>query len=267
MALLPPDFMETVVAIGSKDEAGDTRWTGTGFLYRIVIDEDAGTGAVFLITNKHVVMTGKSEVPDWLYIRMNCEGTSGAIELPVGPDNWKFHQDADVAAVHINASLIRENQISFKCFNETLTPSKATDVGVSEGDGVFVLGFPQGNIGSEDRNFVIVRQGCVARIQDWLTGESQKILIDAPVYPGNSGGPVVLKPEAMSIQNTKSNNRSYLIGMVESYIPYRDVAISPQTNRPRVMFEENSGLANVVPGDVILKTIEMILADENIKRT
>lgn len=146
-----------------------------------------------------------------------------------------------------------------------LTADKANEIGVSEGDGVFVLGFPQGNIGTENRNFAIVRQGCIARVQDWLSKERQNILIDAPVYPGNSGGPVVLKPEPTAIQNTKSNNRASLIGMVESYIPYQDIAISPQTGRPRVVFEENSGLANVIPGDVILETIEGALASANSK--
>ena len=266
MALLPPDYMKTVVAIGSKNDAGETRWTGTGFLYREVVDEEANSGAVFLVTNKHVVVSDESPVPSWLYVRMNLEGTSGATELPISPDNWKFHQEADVAVVLLNAGMIRENQISFKCFSETLAPARANEIGLSEGDGVFVLGFPQGNIGSDDRNFVIVRQGCLARIQDWLTEESRHILIDAPVYPGNSGGPVVLKPEATSIQNTKSNNRAYFIGMVESYIPYRDVAISPQTKRPRVVFEENTGLANVIPGDVIMETINSALEDMNIKR-
>lgn len=53
--------------------------------------------------------------------------------------------------------------------------------------------------------------------------------------------------------------RAALIGIVKSYIPFQDVAISQQTKRPRVIFEENSGLANVETVDKILETIE---ADE-----
>jgi hypothetical protein len=62
---------------------------------------------------------------------------------------------------------------------------------VAAGDGVFVLGFPTGLAGVQ-RNYVIVRQGCIARISEMLDGAAPGFLIDAPVYPGNSGGPVVM---------------------------------------------------------------------------
>ena len=263
MALLPPDYMKTVVAIGTKAENDLTYWTGTGFLYAVQQGDDPSRGVVFLITNKHVVLPPSSSTPKDLLVRMNREGDLGAMELPLSPGGWHFHQLADVAATPINMEVVKANNLSCKWFNETVVPEKASDIGISEGDGVYVLGFPQGNIGTENRNFVIVRQGCVARVQDWLSGERQNILIDAPVYPGNSGGPVVLKPESIAVQNTKSNSRAYLVGMVESYIPYQDTAISPQTGRPRVVFEENSGLANVIPGDVLLETIEMALPKSN----
>ncbi len=263
MALLPPDYMKTVVAIGTKTENNSMRWTSTGFLYIVPLDDDPSRGSVFLVTNRHIVKPPSSPASLDLYVRMNREGNLGAMDLALNPANWYFHQTADVAVVGINMEVVRANELSYKWFNETLTPEKATEIGVSEGDGVFVLGFPQGNIGTENRNFVIVRQGCIARVQDWLSGERRNILIDAPVYPGNSGGPVVLKPEAIAIQNTKNNSRAYLIGMVESYIPYQDTAISPQTGRPRVVFEENTGLANVIPGDVIEETVKLALDGQN----
>ena len=129
-----------------------------------------------------------------------------------------------------------------------MTPWFKKDL-INEGDGVFVLGFPLGMSG-ERRNDTIVRQGIIARARDWREGRSHHIVIDANIFPGNSGGPVVIKPEAGSIQT------AYLIGMVASYKPYRDVAVSQNTGNPRVIFEENSGLANIVPIDVIHETIE-----------
>ncbi|MEN6615143.1 MAG: hypothetical protein ABFD12_01160 [Syntrophorhabdus sp.] len=42
-----------------------------------------------------------------------------------------------------------------------------------------------------------------------------------------------------------------LVGIVSSFIPYREVAVSEQTRRPRIVFEENSGLANLVPAWVL----------------
>ena len=97
----------------------------------------------------------------------------------------------------------------------------------------------------------------MARIRDVLDGTAGKFLIDAIVFPGNSGGPVVLKPELTSIQGTKSKCRSFLIGIVQSYLPYIDYAVSAQTKAARITFEENSGLSYVVPVDRIEETVEI----------
>ena len=128
--------------------------------------------------------------------------------------------------------------------------AKAKDIGVSEGDAVFVLGFPLQLVGGE-RNFVIVRQGIIARISDALVGSSKTFLVDTFIFPGNSGGPVVLKAEIGSIMGTKAHNDALLVGLVSSFQTYQEVAVSQQTGRPRIMFEENAGLANVVPVDQI----------------
>jgi hypothetical protein len=89
-----------------------------------------------------------------------------------------------------------------------------------------------------------------------LISKSDSFLIDSFVFPGNSGGPVVLKPEIISIAGTPSQSKSYLIGMVIGYQSYVDVAVSQQTQHQRITFEENSGLATVVPTDYIADAIE-----------
>jgi hypothetical protein len=125
---------------------------------------------------------------------------------------------------------------------------------LNEGDRVFVLGFPM-NLVSAERRYVICRTGVIARIRDYIEGKSSGFLIDAPVFPGNSGGPVICCPAALAIEGTKHAVKADLIGMVRSYLPYIDVAISSQTGRARVMFEENSGLTEVEPVDLIRETV------------
>ncbi len=81
------------------------------------------------------------------------------------------------------------------------------------------------------------------------------------MFPGNSGGPVVVKPTAESLAGAKPVMKAYVIGVVKSYIPYRDVAYSLVTNAPtpRVAFMENSGLAYVVPIDFVKETAEGLM--------
>ena len=107
------------------------------------------------------------------------------------------------------------------------------------------------SLAGENRNYAIVRQGAVARISEYLDGKTKSFLIDSFVFPGNSGGPVILKPEINSIQGTKSNSKAMLVGVVEGYQPYIDIASSLQTKHQRIAFEENSGLAVIFPMDCV----------------
>ena len=161
----------------------------------------------------------------------------------------------------IDAEKLHADGIEFNFFTDnlhTVPLEQARDLQISEGDGVFVLGFPLGLAG-EERNYGIVRQGIIARVQDWLRGDSKEFLIDASIFPGNSGGPVLTKPETTAIQGTKFNNQCRLIGMVSSYLAHREIAVSEQTGRRRMIFEENSGLGVVVPVDQIQETITLAL--------
>ncbi len=51
-------------------------------------------------------------------------------------------------------------------------------------------------------------------------------------------------------------NEERLVGIVKNYIPYEDVAISKQTRETRVIFQENSGLSDMVPASAILDLLE-----------
>ena len=133
---------------------------------------------------------------------------------------------------------------------------KIKDIGLAIGNDVFILGFPMGISGTEQRNYVIARRGSIARINDVLDTGGMVFLIDALVFPGNSGGPVVSVPNFNAIQGTKPQDHAYLIGMVRGYLPYRETLVSEQTGEARVISEENSGLAEVIPMDYINETID-----------
>ena len=250
MALIPPSFLNTVVALGGPSQDGDIRYTATGFLYGFPTEEIDGDGAnryrIFLITNRHVVEKAVKR-KSGIQARFNRPMGAGANTYPLrldesdGTPSWTVHPDPsiDVAVINVNPKRLEQDGIEFSWFPSdklTFTLEQARENEVSEGDGIFVLGFPLG-IAGDERDYTIVRQGIIARSQDWLKGDSQTFLIDASVFPGNSGGPVLLKPEVTRIQGTKANERCGLIGMVSSYLPYKEIAISTQTERPRMIFE------------------------------
>ncbi len=272
MALLPPFFLDTVAAIGIGDDPAHRTWIGTGFLFGKLVDPAAANDKrrwrVWLITNKHV-LTGLKKV----HVKFNSavDPHSRDYEVPLvarnGRTYWIGHPkpDTDVAAIAVPVSLLKKEQRLFKYFKSDehiSTREMLRDNKVTEGDRVFVLGFPMGLVAAS-RQYVICRGGVLARIRDFLDGKSDDFLVDATVFPGNSGGPAILCPSALAISGTKTINRADLIGVVKSYVPYSDLAISSQTRKPRIVFEENSGLASVEPVDAILETVS--LAEKRMK--
>jgi hypothetical protein len=284
-ALIPPHYFSAVVALGAErlqiltpGAAPQMAWAteGTGFFYGELTENDPDPKKrkyrLFLVTARHVVdmhVKAQREDPKLppLSARLNPKDLGAAAQEFIIPsvetgDNhtWFFHPNTaiDVAVVPINGPMLLDKGISFEHFDSDVVVApreKMKEIEVSEGDGVFVLGFPMGLSGKQ-RNYVILRQGAIARIAEMLGNASTTFMLDCFVFPGNSGGPVILKPDMVSIQNTKSNDKAYLIGMVLDTKDYTDVAYSKQTGQPRVLFEENSGLADIIPMDYIDETIK-----------
>ena len=251
LPLLPPHYLDSTVALGTPDSRGSVRFTATGFLYGYPTGHD-DQFTVYLITNEHVIR-GESV----LKMRLNHseDTTPQVLDLHLGGELERFvERDAvhDVAVIGLSDSLLDVPGIDLRFIagDQRVTIETGGELGISEGDGVFVLGFPMGMAGDE-RNYPIVRQGCLARVRDWLNGKSSKILIDSFIFPGNSGGPVITRPDGFALQGMTPNRSALLLGMVSAYVPYVDVARSEQTRNVRVIFEENSGLAEVVPADII----------------
>ncbi len=232
----------------------------TGFLFFIPVRQlpNGTTGfRCYLVTNRHVL-----DGPHAIVLRFNPASAGqppADIDLELRDQLgliWAAHPDAnvDMAAMGLDVNLLEARGLRFGY----LTPDSALTIEamiaeeVSEGDGVYLVGFPMG-LNTPAMQYAIVRSGCIARVRDAYDAKRGPFLIDASVFPGNSGGPVLLRPEATALQGTRPHMASKLIGVVHAYLPYTDAAISQQTGRPRVIFEENSGLARVETVDGILE--------------
>jgi len=257
MALLPPFFLDAVVAIGAGQDPTQRRWVGTGFLYGKVdkkSDPENKGYWVFLVTNRHV-LADLTEI----WVKCNPLSGTGSQDLAItlrssnGKDTWISHPDSgvDLAATSIDVDYLRAHNLRLNFFrndDHSWTIDQMKDAGVSEGDGVFVLGYPMGLV-NDVWQTAVCRTGCIARIQDVLNTGGGDFLIDASIFPGNSGGPVVIQPESTAIVGTQGIDKANLIGVIQSYLPYQDLAVSAQTGQPRIIFDENSGLAPVIPVD------------------
>lgn len=128
LALIPPFFLDCVVAIGIMStvtlsdgtKKQEFKGLASGFLYGHFLErvsEKESNYQVFLVTNRHVLKDiGSNEV----YVRFNPETAEPAREYPLkeGTQNWFAHPcpDVDVAIVPINVAMLKEQGIKFSFF-------------------------------------------------------------------------------------------------------------------------------------------------------
>ena len=270
-AQIPPFFVDSVVALGSyqtRVPGQPPEWVteASGFFYGFAEDKETDPAKhmyrVYLVTNRHVLANHTQ-----IFVRLNAvkatdivKEVSLALKDEKGADLWISHPNplVDISVVSINTKWLRDQglQQSFFTNDENAADkTKLKEIGISIGDGIFVLGFPMGLTGTAQRSYVIARHGSIARISDVLEGAGNTFLIDSLVFPGNSGGPVVSEANLSAIEGTKRQDKAYLIGVVRAYVPYTDVAVSQQTGQLRMVLQENSGLAEVIPIDAVNETI------------
>lgn len=256
---LPADWAKTIVLILQKGIDGQGKDIlfpiGTSFLFGY-------DGLNCLITAKHVIFTKDGQLKKDVVAAVNkVGGGMNLIPLHTLVDThkigWSFHDDPEVDLAVIPIA-IDTKQDDVKKMPMTLFE---TFDNISEGDEVFFLGFPLGIV-SPIRVNPIVRGGIIASKRD-----NKTFLIDANVFPGNSGSPVFLRPTPFiftpkGITIGKVRDPKFL-GIISSYIPYIDKAISPQTGRVRVTFEENSALGVVYS----TRYIEEMLSCDNFQKT
>ena len=261
MAIIPDFYINAVTAIGTRT-ASDVNWFGTGFLAYRVVDAE-GAARPFLITNRHV-LEGESKIVFRLRKKGSEEfNTVDADLYENGSLLYSVHPqpDVDIAVLPLNGSFFVENNLAFSAFNideHGMTSDELRNEGVDEGSLIHMLGFPMGlvNINS---TLPICRLGCVARMSAAQIAETRNILVDIQNFPGNSGSPIVTRPEIVSISGTKSLNKSMLLGIVHSYIPYQETLMNTQTKQVVEIRSENSGIAKVHPVELIREVVDLIV--------
>jgi hypothetical protein len=261
--------------------------TGTGFLVFKKVDNDRG--AVFLVTNKHVVHEDAKlrETAQRLTLFVNIEQNDGTIvgrpyEIPLVQQErkiWREHKDAhvDVLAVNVSNSIASKREIKNRWANlqiDFVTPQILKEEDISVGEDILIIGYPDG-LAHAKTNHPLVRQGIIAtRIGENITIDVQDagsrklveipgFLVDAAVVPGSSGSPVLWKPAATrtvrgKTTTTVGGEKTYLLGIVSAA---RTMLIPFGKNKEgkSVAFPALAGLGIVYSAETVKDTIDLFL--------
>ncbi len=230
-AWLPADWAHTVVLLEEEGEAEGKRQfepVATAFLL-------THQGVTFLVTAKHVV--AKAHTIARINLRGRVQGRPRTervrletVQKKTGT-GWLTHESrkADVAVMvfPLDERRMDARPIDTDALRECRV--------FMEGDDIRFLGFPLG-ITEKGHVHPVVRGGIVA-----LKQHDDTFLIDALVFPGNSGGPVFLKEHELDGRRVLGG--PCVIGVISEFISWVDTAVSSTSQRARVQFEENAGLA------------------------
>lgn len=260
--LIPDAALKSVVAIGvpKPENQHETAWIASGFLYgRTVVEARPGEIVPFqiwVISNRHVF-----EGCDCVVLKFSSPDGSEMMEfaLPFEGEHaasLHVHPHLDLAAALTNMNIPSGLGMEFTFLQEHHLASRQAfeDLDLSEGDFCYTLGYPLGLVG-KGRHRPWVRHGSIARISDFRNHETSEIWIDCELFPGNSGGPVISKPETAAFKGATPAGRSVVFGVVQGHIPYRVFDVNPITSEQHVVFQENSGLAKIIPTSFVLDWI------------
>lgn len=246
------DIKKTIVFLGDIRD-NKTQLYATGFLVEI-------QDILHLITARHVVVdkdTGQiKDANMYAFFNLKSGGITTrpikGVKEKLGVD-WVFHKNAEVDIAIIPFGLDFQKD-DVKAIPDNLFLPTDRDR-LFELYDIFFLSY-QPEVEFKKRISPIFRSGTIS-----IINEDKTFYVDASAFPGNSGSPVFLKPspirfdeKGISIGGDPLGGK--FIGIIGEYIPYREVAISVQTGRPRVTFEENTGLSRVWSVGFIKEIIE-----------
>ena len=274
---VPKKLLGSAVFVQQKNGSA-----ASGFMVCHAVDEKLCK--VYLITNRHAIpATGKAAS---IQVRVTSETPIGReiknLTIPVvgGDGNYlstvRVNPQFDVVAIKITDALVK-NSVQC-CFIDTVgfaTHDIITKAGLSLGDEIFLLGYPDA-IFEERNTSPILRQGVIAtdpkedfsvnvrlQRQYGLPATIPGYLIDANVFPGSSGSMVILKPQAMTIEDngivgvaSVARQQFYILGIVFASIPIDDVALHPKNSKSGFALQR-MGLGMVLSTDTILNTLKL----------
>ena len=260
MSMICNDYLNSVVCIGvlctyinDGKEIKEIAWCGTGFFVYKIKDRENKIGTLFLVTCRHVAEDSRD-----LYVSVRKRNSKEFDTIKLDKKNLFFHENknVDLAIFRLNVNDINNKNLFYVGFDidlNAMSTEELNNEGAGPGNLLYMLGFPSG-LKNENQN-PICRLGCISRMDKDEIQSSKTFLVDVQGFPGESGSPIIIRPDIVGVGHSKVFNQSVLIGLICSYIPYQEYLRSTQTQRIVEMREENSGIARVVPIEFVRELI------------
>jgi hypothetical protein len=199
--------------------------SGTGFIFSYNSPQTGGQSVPLLVTAKHVISNA-----DKIFIDLHskkdglpCAGKSMKIEL--NKSSFLIHETLDVALLPVQPLVAqleaKQSSPFFRALDLNLIPTDSVWRDLSAIETISFIGYPSGILDKHNL-FPVVRQGITSTpIWSDFCGEPY-FLIDAGVFPGSSGSPVlIINQGGYSLPNggIALGHRLYFVGiLLESFI-------------------------------------------------
>ncbi len=173
----------------------------------------------------------------------------------------KYHKKHDVAVIRIGGlskdlrkvGLMKGVQLTGKNVPQSGIPALALQYMIPYkdiliGNDVYIIGYPSALGFQESPQFdydrPLLRKGSIAGKHN----KAKTVILDCPVYYGNSGSPV------LQVRDVGRERNFEVIGIITQFIPFDEALANRKTLVPRT-FSSNSGYSVVEPIDSILEII------------
>lgn len=267
----------STIRIETPQENETESGTGTGFIvtYKGIDDEEVPV----LVTNKHVV-EGVAQCDLILTAAdQSCNeyapliGESCCITVSDDDCKWTYHPSGsvDVAVMPLTDILdflVEEGKRPFfRSIPTTLFPSRDDIQNLDAVEEILFVGYPKG-IYDKANNLPIFRKGSTATHPRIDFNGKPAFLIDAPVFPGNSGSPVLIcddGPRRTKDGQVNPHGRVLLLGVLQGLHKYDDKIILEGTYGdppPTLEVRQMLDLGTVYKARTIQETINHLLSQD-----
>ena len=245
-------YLDTVVTVVCPDGESQQR-LGTGFFCRSTHWHNAARQLLFLVTSGHVVGSDPERVGVIFQPRAGDQLLADSLtgRIGPGPSTWFVDRSNDLAALLLDPERLPEDQVRYRSFDvetDLLSLRQLRQRQIAEGDEALVVGFPEPTYES-GREYPAVRLATIAAVPNRARPE-WPLMAEGTALPGDSGSPIIVKPERDSRISQRAGAGGKLIGVLEGAGRPATVTRSDDDGNP-IEVEQRPGIIRVVPADAL----------------